>query len=267
VDEVRRENGELAEKLDCMFTRLREVVQPEGEELQPGECEATAAVALREAIAELAQPETGAHDFHEATESRVAQPETLVEPMAEGGGAGPDEIAASWSVDGPVWMGGVEGSPGSTTGELSFCAGYITWNPSSGASDVAWQHIHLSEVLYAEIDDFDDAYQTEEDQVLSGQEIPKGYWLVPVQWYKLVQTSQRAYVVLEEQIQLNVNSMVRLPESIEFEKAKERKQPAQAPAAAPMRVQPGRAAAQPAVPPRPKPIGEKSKLLGRAKAQ
>ena len=35
------------------------------------------------------------------------------------------------------------------------------------------------------------AHQTHEDQVLAGQEIPKGYWLVKAQWYKLVQTSQR----------------------------------------------------------------------------
>ena len=111
------------------------------------------------------------------------------------------------------------------------------------------------------------AYQTEEDMVLDGQEIPKGYWLVPAQWYKLVQTSQRAYVVLAEKIQLNVNSMVRLPEPIEFEKVKERKKP-QAPAAVPTRVQPGRAAtqpAQPAVPPPPKPVREKPNFLGEPK--
>ena len=50
-----------------------------------------------------------------------------------------------------------------------------------------------------------------------GQEVPKGYWLVKAQWYKLVQTSQRAYVLLPEIIQLNVNAMVRLPDPITFE--------------------------------------------------
>ena len=30
------------------------------------------------------------------------------------------------------------------------------------------------------------AYQAEEDVLISGQEIPKGYWLVDAQWYKLV---------------------------------------------------------------------------------
>eukprot|EP00966_Prymnesium_polylepis_P092228 2135394-Prymnesium_polylepis.1 len=110
------------------------------------------------------------------------------------------------------------------------------------------------------------AYQAEEDMVIDGQQIPKGYWLVPAQWYKLVQTSQRAYVVLAEKIQLNVNSMVRLPEPIEFEKVKERKKP-QAAAVVPTRVQPQRAAqpAQPAVPPPLKPVREKPHFLGEPK--
>eukprot|EP00966_Prymnesium_polylepis_P048204 1116190-Prymnesium_polylepis.1 len=113
------------------------------------------------------------------------------------------------------------------------------------------------------------AYQADEDMVIDGQQIPKGYWLVPAQWYKLVQTSQRAYVVLAEKIQLNVNSMVRLPEPIEFEKVKERKKP-QAAAGVPTRVQPQRAAqpaqpAQPAVPPPPKPVREKPHFLGEPK--
>ena len=30
------------------------------------------------------------------------------------------------------------------------------------------------------------AYQVEEDELISGQEIPKGYWLVAAQWYELV---------------------------------------------------------------------------------
>ena len=50
------------------------------------------------------------------------------------------------------------------------------------------------------------AYQTGEDQVISGQQVPKGYWLVRAKWYKLVQTSQqRAYVLLKEEIQLNMS--------------------------------------------------------------
>mgnify|MGYP004274804439 CR=1 FL=1 len=69
--------------------------------------------------------------------------------------------------------------------------------------------------------------------VIMGQEIPKGYWLVDAQWYKMVQTSHRAYVLLPEKIKLNVNAMVRLPEPIEFEEVKSRKKPAPAPAPSP----------------------------------
>ena len=106
------------------------------------------------------------------------------------------------------------------------------------------------------------AYQTENDQVLDGQEIPKGYWLVPAQWYTLVQTSQRAYVLKKEKIQLNVNAMVRLPDSIVFEKVRARKAPAE-----PSRAQPGRAvrAQTQAQPPAALPQREKPQLLGEPK--
>ena len=76
--------------------------------------------------------------------------------------------------------------------------------------------------------------------MIAGQEVPKGYWLVPAQWYKLVQTSQRAYVLLKETIQLNVNSMVRLPDPIAFEPVKARKKPKAKADAQPSRVQPTR---------------------------
>ena len=64
--------------------------------------------------------------------------------------------------------------------------------------------------------------------MISGQEVPKGYWLVPAQWFKLVQTSQRAYVLQAEKMQLNVNAMVRLPEPITFEPVQARKKAAAA---------------------------------------
>jgi hypothetical protein len=112
----------------------------------------------------------------------------------------------------------------------------------------------------------DKAYQTTEDQVIAGQEVPKGYWLVKAQWYKLVQTSQRAYVLLKETIELNVNSLVRLAEPIQFEPVKARKQPKAA--AEPSRVQPPRQVAQapsaPA-PPTPQPQREKPNFLGEPK--
>ena len=83
-------------------------------------------------------------------------------------------------------------------------------------------------------------------QVIAGQQIPKGFWLVPAQWYKLTQTSQRAYVVLGPTIQLNVNAMVRLPEPVEFEPVKARKAP---PVAAADRAHLSRAAARGTAPP------------------
>lgn len=109
------------------------------------------------------------------------------------------------------------------------------------------------------------AYQTEEDQVIAGQEVPKGYWLVPAQWYNLVQTSQRAYVLLQETIQLNANSLVRLPEPIQFEPVKARKQPKAA-------AEPSRASSRLATqdksapaPPMPLPQREKPNFLGEPK--
>ena len=107
--------------------------------------------------------------------------------------------------------------------------------------------------------------------MLDGQEIPKGYWLVPAQWYKLVQTSQRAYVLLKETIQLNVNAMVRLPEPIQFEPVKARTQPKAKADAQPSRVQPARqvtkvaqAQSAPAAP-TPQPQREKPNFLGEPK--
>ena len=105
--------------------------------------------------------------------------------------------------------------------------------------------------------------------MIAGQEVPKGYWLVPAQWYKLVQTSHRAYVLLKETIQLNVNAMVRLPEPLEFEPVKARKQPKAKADVQPSRVQPARHATQlqtaaPA-PPAAAPQREKPCFLGEPK--
>jgi hypothetical protein len=101
--------------------------------------------------------------------------------------------------------------------------------------------------------------------VISGQQVPKGYWLVKAQWYKLVQTSQRAYVLLPEIIQLNVNAMVRLPEPIKFEPVKARKQPKAKATVEPTRAS-NRLSAQPQAPPPPpappKPQREKHNYLG-----
>ena len=101
--------------------------------------------------------------------------------------------------------------------------------------------------------------------MISGQEVPKGYWLVKARWYKLVQTRHRAYVLLPEIIQLNVNAMVRLPEPITFEPVKARKQPKALVPAVPtrgsdrLRAQPQ---ATPPPPAPPKPKREKHNYLG-----
>ena len=82
-------------------------------------------------------------------------------------------------------------------------------------------------------------------------------------WYKLVQTSQRAYVLLPEIIQLNVNAMVRLPDPITFEPVKSRKQPKAKAPAEPMRGSDRlRTQAPPPPPPPPKPQREKHNYLG-----
>ena len=130
---ARRECGELASRLDALHQRLRQLTLGEVSDLSYEDCQAAAAVILGEAVTEIGDL---------SKQSAPQQPEASHD--------------ASWLVDGPVWMGGVEGTPGAASGELSLSTGYTTWNPSSGASDGAWQHIHLSDVLYAEIDDFDD---------------------------------------------------------------------------------------------------------------
>jgi hypothetical protein len=75
---------------------------------------------------------------------------------------------------------------------------------------------------------------------------------VKAKWYQLVQTSQRAYVLRDEEIQLNVNSMVRLPAPVGFETVKARKtKPVVLTAAA---SRPQRAGAAAAAPPQAQPV-------------
>ena len=86
---------------------------------------------------------------------------------------------------------------------------------------------------------------------------------MPARFYKLVQTSQRGYVLLSEQIELNVNSLVRIPEPITFaELVKARKVPS-APAKSSARL---RAQAKPPAPPSAAPSKrEKMRFLGEPK--
>ena len=87
-------------------------------------------------------------------------------------------------------------------------------------------------------------------------------------WYKLVQTSQRAYVVFPiEEFMLNVNAMVRLPEPVTFEAVTARKKPVIAVTAAANRPQRATAAGTPAPSPAPLPVPprEKPHFLGEPK--
>jgi hypothetical protein len=91
---------------------------------------------------------------------------------------------------------------------------------------------------------------------------------VKAKWYKLVQTSQRAYVVLpDEDFMLNVNAMVRLPEPVTFEAVKARKKPVIVVTAAANRPQRTTAAGTPALSPAPLlvPPREKPHFLGEPK--
>ena len=112
-----------------MFGRLQELVKPREEELQLNDCETAAAVILREAIEELMGLQEKSQGGEAAADSAPAADDH-------------DALSATWTVDGPVQMGGVDGS-----GELSLVSGYVVWNPSSGASDDPWQQLPLSDII------------------------------------------------------------------------------------------------------------------------
>ena len=89
-------------------------------------------------------------------------------------------------------------------------------------------------------------------------------------WYKLVQTSQRAYVVFpNENFMLNVNAMVRLPQPVTFEAVKARNTRVIVATAAANRPQRATTAATATAPspvvPLPVPPREKPQFLGEPK--
>ena len=141
VDAARGENVQLAARLDSIFGRLRELAKP-GDELQSDDCQTAAAVILREAIAELAE-ELEPHGEVEAPAEDATD-----RAASTGATAAPPE---PWLVDGPVRMGGVNGA----VGQLSIGEAYLSWLPS-GCSEEPAQHIPLSDVLFAAIDDCDE---------------------------------------------------------------------------------------------------------------
>jgi hypothetical protein len=142
-----RENADLAANLNGVFRRLRELAAPGA----PGvgglqdDCEAAAAVLLREAIDELTQ------DWdRRQKEARVGAPRK--ESDAEAHAASGAEAATPFCVASSVRVGGVDG----TTGQLSINAPYLSWVPTAGESDQPAQHVELRNVLFAEIDDADE---------------------------------------------------------------------------------------------------------------
>ena len=157
---ARRESSGLAEKLDLVYGRLRDLVKPHGEDLELADCEGAAALILREAIVELADelerssevgdttdpaPDiAGSGATARATECATATPDGTLDATTF-----PLE---RWEVEGPVRMEGVSG----TEGVLSIGLAYIEWLPSSGASDHPAQQLPLSEVLFAEIAEHDE---------------------------------------------------------------------------------------------------------------
>ena len=140
VETARCEQGDLAAQLNSVFGRLRELARP-GDEMELGDCETAAAVILREAIVEL----LGIQESQAEEAAAASAP-----PWAPLNGSDCDSLA--WTVDVPVRMGGVDGTPG----ELSVASGYVTWNPSSGASDDPWQQLPLCDIICADVDDHDE---------------------------------------------------------------------------------------------------------------
>ena len=86
-------------------------------------------------------------------------------------------------------------------------------------------------------------------------------------WYKVVQSSQRAYVVFpNEDVMLNINARVRLPEPVTFEAVKARKKPVVVTTAAANRPQRAIAVATaPAPSPAPLPLRKNPQCLGEPK--
>ena len=103
------------------------------------------------------------------------------------------------------------------------------------------------------------AYQAPKDIIIAGQQIPKDFWLVPAKFYELVQTSQRGYELLTEQIELNVNALVRMDVAFEPVKARQKVVSVPIPARGSARL---RAQAKPTPPPTTAPKRKQMHFLG-----
>jgi hypothetical protein len=148
VENARREQGELAARLDSVYGRLRELAQP-GDEIELNDCETAAAVILREARAEL----MGHQERHGEEAAAASAPLDGGECAADSAPLdGGERDSVAWTVGVPVRMGGVDGTPG----KLSIASGYVAWNPISGASDDPWQQLPLCDIICADYDDQDE---------------------------------------------------------------------------------------------------------------
>ena len=116
-EEAKLENSDLAGRLDRVYSRLRELVQPCGKELELADCERAAAIILRETIGELTD-EWERHGVRASTEDTAASTEDTAASAddtsypAEASAAASAILFERWSVEGSVRMGGVNGTEG-----------------------------------------------------------------------------------------------------------------------------------------------------------
>ena len=153
-DAARRENSALTEQLDGVFSRLRELIKPRGDDLELTDCEAAAAVVLREAIQVLADELANRSEADGAgTEHAAAPPQESAAAEAQARRtAGQSTVQQQPRFRAHARMNGVDG----TCGEIAIDAAFLSWGPLDAASDVPWQHYELQSILYAEIDDADE---------------------------------------------------------------------------------------------------------------
>jgi len=146
VENARREQGELAARLDDIYSRLRTLTLGDmGSDgaLSFEECQAAGAVFLREAIVEIADhfERSGEERSGEEPSTTAAAPQPQAEPAGEHPSA--SSAPALWSAEG-VCIGAVDSTPG----VLSIGEAYLSW-VADGTSDEACQHVLYQEVLHA----------------------------------------------------------------------------------------------------------------------
>ena len=161
VEAAALENADLASHLASIYRRLRELAAPgaPGEAGLAEQCEAAAAVLLREAILELTQDwdrrrrEEAREEVREEAREEAREesaPESNAEAPKAHAAGGVRAATPRWAAS-RVRVGGVNG----TDGELCIDAPYLSWTPTSGASDEPTR-VDIRNVLYADIEEDDD---------------------------------------------------------------------------------------------------------------